>query len=269
MRTALLIADLEGVAGVDTLEALAFGGIGHADARERMTQEVNAAIEGLLTQGFERVRVSDSHRSGSGASNLLTLHPVAELRVADPDSYGGPLLDGVEAIACLGMHAAGGTAGFAAHTVEVHSAWLLQGRPISETEIAFWLAADLGIRAVFASGDDVLGGFVDTLAPYVVTKHSIGIDATTSTSALAAIRAAAASRPRSLPHAPDGPIRLRFKTPRTAAFDCEVPGESFTDRYLAALKIVVSTEAELLDELGGSPAKVAQLLSRPFPGTHP
>src|SRR5882757_7446666 len=103
MRTALLIADLEGICGVDTLDALAYGGDGHAEACALMTAEVNAAIDGLLAQGFDLVRVSDSHRSGSGAPNLSPgqLHDAAELRFTEHDYYGGHLLEGVEAVACL------------------------------------------------------------------------------------------------------------------------------------------------------------------------
>ena len=277
MRTALLIADLEGVAGVDTLEALAFAGDGHPEACARMTAEVNAAVAGLVSQGFARVKVSDSHRSGSRVPNLLPaqLHPAADLHFVDPDSYGGALLEHVEAVACLGMHAAGGTYGFAAHTVAPHCAWLLEGRPVSETELAFWLAADRAVKGVFAAGDDVLGNSVGGLAPFVVTKQSTAINSTVSNSGvLASIRAAALRHPCALNKAPSGPITLRFKAERyaaaagavrTSAFECEVAGASFTDRYLAALAAVVATEQVLAEEIGPAPVSATRVLLQPFP----
>ncbi len=278
MRTALLIADLEGIAGVDTLDALVFGGPGHPEACARMTREVNAAVEGLLAQGFEQVRVSDSHRSGRGTPNLnpAQLHEAVELRYVDPDMYGGPLLEGVEAVACLGMHAAAGTDGFAAHTVQIHCAWLIGGRPVSETELAYWLAAERGVKAVFAAGDDVLQRAVAPLAPYVQTKQSTAVDsALSNTGVISSIRAAAAVAPCALRKAPPGSIVLRFKTEREAAaagavslsaFECEVRGKTFTDRYLAALQAVVASEPVLVAELGGSLANAMQLLAQPFPG---
>jgi D-amino peptidase len=279
VRTALLIVDLEGIAGVDTLDALASGGHGYSEACARMRQEVNAAIEGLVSQGFDQVRVSDSHRSGSGVPNLspALLHPAGELHFVDPDSYGGPLLDDVEAVACVGMHAAAGTNGFAAHTVGIHCAWVLDGRPISETELAWWLAADRGVKAVFASGDDVLGAAVRGLAPYVTTKLSQAIDtALSNIGVLDVLRNTAATAPCSVKKAPPGPITLRFKSEaqaaaaatvafRTSAFECEVNGKSFTDRYLAALRAVVATEGVLGRELGGSAANAFKLLLQPFP----
>ena len=289
MRTALLIADLEGVCGVDSLEALAFGGEGHPEACALMTSEVNAAIEGLLAQGFEQVRVSDSHRSGSGVPNLSPgqLHDAAELRFTDHDYYGGRLLDGIEAVACVGMHAAGGTKGFAAHTVAIHTAWLLDGRPISETELAYWLAADLGIPAIFSAGDDVLGAAASGLAAYLITKKSTAIDVSKSKrGVLPKIRDAAAQTARALKKAPQGVLSVRFKNQRQAdaaqttgatrssPWECAVSGSSFTERYFAALEAVVASEPVVAEEVDGFPgtrrfaACGARLLMQPFPGAH-
>ncbi len=290
MRIALLIADLEGIANVDRLDALAFGGEGHPEACARMTVEVNAAIEGLVSQGFEHVRVSDSHRSGSGAPNLSPgqLHDAAQLHFVDPDAYGGPLLAGVEAVACVGMHAAAGTRGFAAHTVQVHTAWLLGGQLLSETQLAFFLAADLGLRAVFAAGDDVLGRAVGSLSPYVTTKRSAAIDSAASNDCVPQlIRAAAATSPCTLQQAPAGPLTLRFKTraqaaaaadagaQRTSDFECTFTGSRFTDRYLAALRAIGATEHLLGEGLTAMPgtaefaAFAAGLLLEPFPDLQP
>ncbi len=286
MRTALLIADLEGIRGVDQLEALAFGGTEHPEACALMTAEVNAAILGLRAQGFDQVRVSDSHRSGSGAPNLSPgqLDDAAELRFTEHDYYAGRLLDGVEAVACLGMHAAGGTAGFAAHTVDIHTAWLLDGRPISETEIAYWLAADRGIPAIFSAGDDVLGAAVAGLAPYVLTKNSTAIDATKSKrSVLTQLKDAAARAPVKVSPAPEGVISVRFKNERQAdaaektgaarktPWEVAVSGPAFTDRYFAALEAVVASEPVLAEEVDGFPGTArfaacgARLLLQPFP----
>ncbi len=244
MKTALLIADLEGVAGVDRLEALAFGGAHHAEACARMTDEVNAAIAGLAGQGFTHVRVSDSHRSGSGAPNLAPgqLPDVAELRYVDPDMYGGALLDGVDAICCVGMHAAGGTPGFAAHTVELHAEWRVDGRRVSETELAIWLAAERGVPAIFASGDDVLGAAVAGLVPFVQTKIARGVgDARSASGVLAALTKAAGGKPAPIAKVSGGPLRLRFRDGAQATFD----GGTFAHRYHQALRALAAVEVEV------------------------
>lgn len=249
MKTALLIADLEGVAGVDRLEALAFGGEHHAEACARMTDEVNAVIAGLVGQGFTHVRVSDSHRSGSGAPNLAPgqLPDVAELRYVDPDMYGGSLLEGVDAICCVGMHAAGGTTGFAAHTVELHAEWRLGGKRVSETEIAIWLAAERGVPAIFASGDDVLGASVAGLVPFVKTKTAKGVGEARSASGVrAALKKAAGVRPGAVGKAPDGPLQLRFRDGTKVTFE----GGSFADRYRQALGALAGVEVEVTEVPG-------------------
>lgn len=264
MRTALLIADLEGVAGVDRLEALAFGSEHYPDACARMTKEVNAAIEGLVAQGFGHVRVSDSHRSGSGAPNLAPgqLPDAAELRFVDPDAYGGALLDGVDAIACVGMHAAGGTQGFAAHTVDLNTAWLVGGAPVSETELAFWLAAERGVPAVFASGDDVLGAALGARVPFVKTKTAAGVDRARSVrDALAPIRAAAGLAPAAFGKPPPGPIVLRLKSGASLRFD----GGSFADRYAAALAAIPEVEVTEVPGTREFAKRAAKLLRAPWP----
>ena len=97
-RRALLVVDLEGVAGVDSPGALISGTPEYVHARALLTAEVNAAVEGLLAAGFHRVRVSDSHLSGSGESNLLpeSLHPAAEPCFLPEDAYAPALFEEVD-----------------------------------------------------------------------------------------------------------------------------------------------------------------------------
>lgn len=259
MKTALLIADLEGIAGVDHLEALAFGGDRYPDACAKMTLEVNAAIEGLHAAGYGHVRVSDSHRSGSGAPNLAPhqLPDGAELRCVDPDPYGGPLLDGVDAVCCVGMHAAGGTNGFAAHTVQLHTQWLVGGKPASETELVYWLAAERGVPAIFTSGDDVLQQAVGTIAGFVRTKVATGLEGARSVAGVPALlRAAAASAPVKLAPAPSGPLVLRLKNGARLSFD----GPTFAGRYLAALKAIPDVEVEEVPGTRAFAKRAAKLL---------
>lgn len=287
MKTALLVADLEGIVGVDALEALAFGGLGHRGACAAMLREVNHCAEALAARGYQTVRVSDSHRSGSGESNLerAELHPSIELVYTDPDYYGGALLDGVSAVACVGMHAAARTHGFAAHTVQIHCSWSLGGREVSESDLALWLAAERKIPFLFTAGDDVLCASFSRSAPAVLTKRSTAPDTTKSLGwpdVAQALTAAAGAAPIRA-SAPSEPIVLRFKThaqaelaagtkglKRTSALTFEARKGTFTARYHASIEACEAAAAALSDEVHSFPgtrafaADAQRLLLAPF-----
>ena len=57
-------ADLEGVAGTVTREQTGQGGFEYQKAREWMTREVLAAIEGARAAGATEILLADSHGNG-------------------------------------------------------------------------------------------------------------------------------------------------------------------------------------------------------------
>ncbi len=202
MRIALLVIDLEGVAGVDALGALVAGSLLYPAACGALTKETAAAVEGLLEAGFDRVRVSDSHRAGAMRLNVdVGGLPEGTEVFWEEDAYSAELFEGVSAVACLGMHAAAGSQGFAAHTMDVHCGWGLGGRRLSETDIVFALAAEHGIPALFSSGDDVLEaqlarGPAANRPRFVRTKRALGTRSAESlpiAQSVEAIRRAAAT----------------------------------------------------------------------------
>ena len=75
MRRLLLIVDMEGVAGVESLAQITAGFVEYEAARRLLTAETNAMVSGFIQAGFEQVVISDSHEGGATTSNLL----VAEL----------------------------------------------------------------------------------------------------------------------------------------------------------------------------------------------
>lgn len=164
--------DLEGVAGVDDVADLIAGSPGYERARDRLTEEVVVATRALRAAGYDSVRVSDSHVSGAGAPNVRpeALDTFVELRMEE-DPYAESLFDGVTAVACLGMHAAAGQAGFAAHTVNLHARWRQAGRSLSETELVIGLAAERGLPFLFATGDEALAAALPAAVPRLVTKR--------------------------------------------------------------------------------------------------
>jgi D-amino peptidase len=213
-REALLVVDLEGVAGVERPAAMLTGTAEYEAARALLTAEVNAAVEGLVAAGFPHVRVSDSHLSGSERANVRAehLHASATLHYVH-DWYAEDLFAGVEAVACLGMHAPAGTAGFAAHTVDLSSRWSIGKRLLSESDLVLGLAAERGTPVVFVSGDDVLEAHLGPAVPFVRTKRAVSnvrAESLPAADVLATLREAARRAPVPAPALPTGPLRLDY-----------------------------------------------------------
>lgn len=73
-----VMTDLEGAAGIINFDGYCTpNGRYYETARELITKETNAAIEGLIEAGAKEILVVDGH--GYGAINPLLLHPSAEL----------------------------------------------------------------------------------------------------------------------------------------------------------------------------------------------
>jgi D-amino peptidase len=269
-RRALLVVDLEGVAGVDSPAALISGTAEYERSRVLLTAEVNAAIQGLLAAGFQRVRVSDSHLCGSGESNLLpeALHPAAEPCFLAEDAYAPSFFEDVQAVACLGMHAAAGSAGFAAHTVDPLGAWTCAGRALSEADLVLALAAETGLPAVFVSGDDVLQVSLAGRVGYVRTKVAHSVTQSLSRApeeVLAELTRAAALPARPVEPLPAAPLILTFKSGHQASlaaeagarrldlYRVEVEGSSFRERYTRALCAASAASAVLADAVADVP----------------
>ena len=149
--------------------------------RRLMTAEANAAIEGALAAGAERVLVNDSHWL---MMNLLAedLNPTAELLSGGTKARS--MVEGVEegfdAALFVGYHARAGI-GHAiidhTYTSGVHEA-RLNGRPVGELAVNAALAGTYGVPVALVSGDqalaaeahELLGAGVET----VIVKHAVG-----------------------------------------------------------------------------------------------
>lgn len=293
MPRVLLIADLEGVAGVDDPAALIVSGQGYEQARRRLTAEINAAISGFRAAGFDSFRVSDSHRSGTETTNLVLpeLERGAEVYTGD-DAYSESAFADIDAVACIGMHAGTGTNGFIPHTVSVHCDWRYAGRSLNETDIVLALAAEAGVPFGFVSGDDVLCTAINDRVRTVVTKQALSCAAARSIGAGEAgerIRSAATERPGTVEPLPAGRLELNFKSAwqaRTAArwgaerisdYAVVVPGGTFRSAYTTAHALMAPTAEPAIRALRGKPGEpefledVLTLIRRspPDAGTRP
>jgi D-amino peptidase len=235
----LLITDLEGVAGVDTVDALIEGLPNFPRARERLTNEVEAALTGFA-EGHLQARdfvIGDTHMGGPLPNLLLerlpaaaTLRTFRSANPADPAFFAN--FADVTAIACLGMH--GGQAGFVPHCIDLSASFESAEGPLSETQLFLGVAAELGIPAVFVAGDDSLGDVGPV--PRIVTKQALSPTRAQSRPAedvLREIRLAAAAAPVAAPALPDA-LRLRFRS-RWMADRAEAEGAARHDETSVVL----------------------------------
>ncbi|NUR83368.1 MAG: M55 family metallopeptidase [Nonomuraea sp.] len=163
--------DMEGIAGIATMDQVVRGGHGYQRSQRLMTAEANAAIEGAFAAGAESVLINDSHGT---MDNLLHEDLDPRARVI----FGTPKLDCMaEGVApehdvalFLGYHAAAGSPGVLAHTYSSHFLGVrLNGVPVSEAEVNALQAAAVGVPIGLLTGDDVICGVAEKAFPGVRT----------------------------------------------------------------------------------------------------
>ncbi len=151
-------ADMEGITGVVTSDQLGPAGFEYQRARQWMTDEVNAAIQGARDAGATEILVSDSHGNGQ---NLLIDQLPNDVRLVR--SWPRPLMmmEGIDstfdAALFIGYHAGtANVAGVRAHTMS--SATLtgvaLNGTQVPEGGFNAAIAGHFGVPIVMISGDD-------------------------------------------------------------------------------------------------------------------
>jgi len=234
--------DMEGIAGVvheDQTDPINPRHAGEYNRYRRlMTSEANAAIEGALAAGAQRILVNDSHWL---MRNLLAeeLHPAAELLSGGPKLRS--MVEGVELgfdlAMFVGYHAMAG----AMHAVIDHTYTSivhrvsLNGRPVGELAINAALAGLHGVPVALVSGDQALAAEAKALlgdgVETVVVKHAVGRFAARSVAPAEACRriregATAALRRSHRPFTLERPIRLEVEFALTQMADMAelVPG---------------------------------------------
>jgi D-amino peptidase len=170
----LMMTDLEGVAGVVGFEQQSYSDAPYYEqAKQLLTAEINAAIEGLLAAGATEVLVLDMH--GPGGVVFEELHPAARLM------HGRPLAPQIEREAVfaeydvaviIGQHAMAGVSdGNLAHTQSSRhiDLYTLNGKPIGEIAQFALQAGALGIPLIFLSGDHAACREIEELIPGITT----------------------------------------------------------------------------------------------------
>ena len=155
-KKVFVITDLEGVDGVFdfNLQCIPFKSPLYAESRKLLTNEVNAAIQGLYEGGATSIVVYDNHYGGHNLSGL-TINPKVLLLSGSPVSSTLGLDRSYSAIIFIGLHSMAGTEnGVLPHsfTWDIQNIWV-NGRKVGEIGARVMLAGELGIPAIMLSGD--------------------------------------------------------------------------------------------------------------------
>lgn len=150
--------DMEGVAGVVTMDQLGPGGFEYERFRKFMTNETLAAVEAANAAGAAEIVVSDSHGNGE---NLLIEQFPPNVRIVRAWPRHGGMMAGLDssfdAAVFIGYHASTTNPnGVRAHTFSsAHYARVtLNGNAVTEGEFNAAYAGAKGVPVIFASGDD-------------------------------------------------------------------------------------------------------------------
>jgi D-amino peptidase len=196
MKSAFIITDLEGTAGVTSFTEEAYADARYLDRSRRLaTAECNAAIDALLAAEVRDILVWDGH--GCGGLWYEDLHPAARLihgRPSPPISVLAGVVDGYAAGLIIGQHAMAGVASSNMnHTQSSRQIDYLKlnGQPIGEIaqSALYWGAA--GMPFIFLSGEQDACAEAEALIPGIGTaavKQGLGRGSAISVSATEARR---------------------------------------------------------------------------------
>ncbi len=175
--------DIEGISGISSWRELKKDSSSLLHAKQRATEEVNAAIRGIKKSrnDIKEIVVCDSHAEGE---NLVIdrLERGVYLTKGSPRNY--YMIEGINehfnVLFFIGYHAMAGTKGAGmAHTYSSSTIYNIKinGTHVGETEINAAVAGHYGVPLGFVSGDDFLikevkeffGSDIET----VITKYGI------------------------------------------------------------------------------------------------
>jgi D-amino peptidase len=183
----LVYHDMEGLSGQDDPKTFSFiNRDAYPKGQALLVADLNAVIGGLFDGGATQVEVLDAHGSGNPEPDVLTtqLDPRATqvFRDADFRQYVDVVApNAYDAVVAVAMHAKTGSRGFASHTYNPGMDILINGTPITETELVAYSWGRVGVPVIMVTGDDRLKADLQTMPwiAYVVTKEATAADSAT------------------------------------------------------------------------------------------
>ena len=233
-------ADIEGVACVVSVEDGKLEGVEYERAREWMTGEVNAAVEGAFESGATEVVVADSH---GHMRNIMAEKLHEDVLLVRGSPRPGTMMEGLDesfdAAFLIGYHAMAGTPkGVLAHTYLGSGIYAirLNGFTVGEPGFNTALAGHYNVPVALVAGDDTVKAEVQEFNPQaenVVTKWALSTYSAknlTPKASQAKIKAAAKKAlsrlPEMKPWKLETPVRLEMDLIRPIYADIasDIPG---------------------------------------------
>jgi D-amino peptidase len=235
-----VMTDLEGVSGVCRFIQTREDGPRYDEARELLTRDIVACVDGLVEAGADDLLVRDGH---GRPYNLVPelLHPAARYIVGQwPDRTSAEVWDGLDAVILLGYHAMAGTEdGVLYHTQSsrAEKKYWYNDRECGEIAQMALIAGHYDVPIVLVTGDDAacreardfLGESIGTVS----TKTGLGREGAILLAPAVAreriregARNAVARIPSCEPFKMDLPIRGRMWFPDKAWADKVTPRRS-------------------------------------------
>ncbi|HET9017179.1 MAG TPA: M55 family metallopeptidase [Thermomicrobiaceae bacterium] len=264
----LVIADMEGISGIETVEACAPDDPAYPEGQRLLAAEVNALAGAARAAGASDVGVIDWHGSSDNL-DPAALGPGVR-RVAEDLSVGYD-------VACLiGFHAMAGTRpAFISHTMFRGLALEVAGRPTGEIGLISRWAGEWGVPVALVAGDRAATLEAEAFLPETPTltmkqaRSWDRADALPVEQAHAALRAEVAralARPdRWHVYRPETPVRFRLRLREGGATAARLPWLAAEDGgWLAGELPTVRGLIDLIDVLAalGAGARRAALLGR-------
>jgi D-amino peptidase len=168
-RKIFMITDMEGVDGIfDTeLQCLPYQSPRWQESHKLLTEEVNAAVDGLLEGGATDVVVWDGHDSSRSLS-VIDIHPKARLLIGAPISPTLELDSSYSAVIFIGQHAmAGAEKGILNHSYSsqgIQNIWV-NGKPTGEIGGRVMLSGAFNVPVIMLSGDTAACKEIHDLVP--------------------------------------------------------------------------------------------------------
>ncbi|HVF10019.1 MAG TPA: M55 family metallopeptidase [Abditibacteriaceae bacterium] len=167
----MLMTDMEACAGVlNAADWVVPGGHSYEQGKRLLTEETNAAIDGLFAGGATEVLVVDGHGAGGINPELLDERALLMRGFANPP-YPLGLDASFAALAFVGQHAKAGTP----RSHLTHTQWwsyidlAVNGISIGEYGQTALCAMELGIPTILACGEAAFAAEAAALTPGVVT----------------------------------------------------------------------------------------------------
>lgn len=271
-------ADGEGVSGVVSSREMHQSGTDFYRFRERMTQDVNAAIAGAFNGGATEVLVNDSHWS---ALNLIYEELDSRAEVILGGNKRLCMVEQVEhfdGMFFVGYHAkVGHSNGVANETMlgfEMYE-MRMNGIPVGEMELNAAIAGHFGVPVIMVSGDDCMereakasfGEIEAAVVKYAIDKWSARC--LSSQRSLALIRDRAERAVQRIgqfrPYIVDGPVELEIEWTSTSACNKAslIPGS-----YIKSPRTIAYTGQNMVEAWQGIYAclNIGGLTSNPIYG---